>query len=199
MPKRNTQTNKPESEQPPPAAPEQAPERAAAAEGSTSRGPAEGEPGEAQLQAVTAERDDFQDKWLRSRADFENYRKRVNRELEEQRQFQSLHLVRDLLPALDNLERAVQAAAGTEGSGELVTGLQMVIRQIQDVLTRHSVVPIESVGQPFDPNLHQAIQQVPSADHPPMTVLHELERGYRMHDRVVRPSKVVVSREAEET
>lgn len=147
------------------------------------------------LQAALAERDELREKWLRAEAELENYRKRVRREAEEARRYEALALARDLLPALDNLHRAVAAARAAENAGgsDLVQGVEMVAGQIEDVLARHSVRRIEAVGEPFDPSVHEAIQQVPSTEHPAMTVVEEIERGYRLHDRVVRPAKVIVS------
>ena len=149
-----------------------------------------------QLQQTISERDANLERWQRSLADFDNFRKRIQREQEQERQYRSLGVVRDLLPALDNLQRALQAAKGTrdlDHLDQLLQGVQMVAQQFTDALGRHSVLPIQAEGQPFDPNLHEAIQQMPSADHPPMTVLQEVERGYMLHDRVVRPTKVIVS------
>jgi molecular chaperone GrpE len=148
---------------------------------------------EDQLAQATAERDANAERWQRAQADLENYRRRVQRELEQERQYQSLTLLRDFLPGMDNLQRAIDAANVSHNLDELIRGVEMVERQFQDVLARYSVVPIESVGQPFDPNLHEAIQQMPSQDYPPMMVIGEAERGYKLHERVVRPSKVIVS------
>ena len=146
-----------------------------------------------QLQIALAERDTHLQNWLRSQADLENYRKRTQKEMEQERQYRALPLVRDVLPILDNLQRALDAARTSNDPSQLVQGVQMVAKQFEDVLGKHAVKPIDAVGQPFDPNLHQAIQQMPAADKPPMTVLCEYEKGYTLHDRVVRPSVVVVS------
>jgi molecular chaperone GrpE len=148
---------------------------------------------EEQVQLLSAERDNLMQKWLLAVADLENYRRRVQKEFEQERRFAALPLARDLLPALDNLHRALEAARNGGDVKQLVQGVQMVARQFDDILGRHSVVPIAAAGQPFDPNLHQAIQQLPAPDKPPMTVLSECERGYKMHDRVIRPSSVIVS------
>jgi len=148
-----------------------------------------------QLQAAADERDANYDRFMRAQAEFENYRKRAQKEAEESTRYQALPITRDLLPAIDNLRRAI-AAGDTTDKQELVKGVQMVAEQFEAVLAGRSVVPIEALGKPFDPNLHEAVQQMPSAEHPPMTVLQEIERGYLLHDRVVRPSKVIVSAEA---
>lgn len=145
------------------------------------------------LQAALADRDALHQKWLLAVADLDNQRKRAQKELEQERRYAPLPLARDILPVIDNLHRALEAAKTSSGSEQLVQGVEMVVRQFDDVLTRHGITAINAVGKPFDPNLHQALQQVPSADKPPMTVLAEYERGYTLNDRVVRPSTVVVS------
>lgn len=145
------------------------------------------------LEAVTAERDELRDLLLRTRAEMENIRKRMNRERDEERRYAVLPIVRELLPAIDNLHRALAAADREKNMDALLQGMQMVSRQVDEILSRHDVKAIPAVGQPFDPNLHEALQQVPSADHPPMTVIQEYERGFQLHDRVIRPSKVIVS------
>jgi molecular chaperone GrpE len=146
-----------------------------------------------QLEAARAERDANYDLYLRAQAELQNYRKRAQKEAEEQRQYQALPVARDLLPALDNLHRALAAAEASGNVKDLVNGVRLVAKQIEAALGRHDVVPIESAGKPFDPNLHQAIQQVQSDEHPPMTVVQEVERGFTLKDRVVRPATVIVS------
>ena len=147
-----------------------------------------------QLEAARAERDTNYDLYLRTQAELQNYRRRVQRESEEFRQYQALPLARDLLPALDNLHRALAAAETSKNIDELVKGVSMVAKQIENALSRHQVVAIEAAGKPFDPNLHQALQHVPSAEHPPMTVVQEVERGFTLKDRVVRPATVIVAK-----
>src|SRR5262245_24856143 len=153
---------------------------------------------EEQLQAAVAERDALLQKWLLAVADLDNYRRRVQKEAEQERRYAVLPLARDLLPALDNLHRALEAAKNGGDVKQLVQGVQMVAKQFDEILARHAVVPIHATGKPFDPNLHQALQQVPTPGKPPMTVLAEYERGYTLHDRVVRPSTVIVSAPAAE-
>ncbi|MGD9856964.1 MAG: nucleotide exchange factor GrpE [Planctomycetaceae bacterium] len=145
------------------------------------------------LADVLAERDAAVDRALRSQAELENYRRRVQRERDEERRYAALPLVRDLLPGLDNLQRALDAAQHTDDLSAMLQGVEMVAGQIAEILTRHGAEPIVAVGEPFDPNRHEAITQMPSSEHPPMTVIDEVERGYTLHDRVVRPSKVIVS------
>lgn len=136
---------------------------------------------------------ELQDRLLRTQADMENFRRRVYREQEETRRFESLRLVRDILPGLDGLNRAIASAEQTGDLQNLLDGIRMVANQFRDILKAHSAVPIDALGKPFDPNLHEALTQIPSADHDPMTVLQVVEMGYLLHDRVVRPARVVVS------
>lgn len=154
---------------------------------------ASGETLEQRLEAVIAERDDYMDKWARARADLENYRKRIQKEMEEDRKYAALPLLRGLLPALDGLDRALRSAKQSKNADELITGIELVVKQFESALSNAGVQTVSAAGQPFDPNQHEAIQQRPSADHPPMTVLDDVEKGYLLHDRVVRPSKVIVS------
>lgn len=146
-----------------------------------------------QLAAAIEERDANHERWIRTQAELENYRRRSNKEISEVRQYQSLAVIRDLLPVTDNLQRAIDAAEQSPNFDEFVTGIKMIAQQISGVFAAHNASPIEAVDQPFDPNLHEALQQLPSPDHPAMTVMQEVEKGYVMHDRVIRPSKVLVS------
>jgi molecular chaperone GrpE len=147
----------------------------------------------AQLQSAEQKRDEYLDLAQRTRADFENYQKRMQRDLATERRFAQTPLAADLLPALDNLERATAAAEQAGEKGPLVQGVAMVHAQLLDILRRHGVTRIEALGQPFDPNLHQAVMQQPSKEHPPMTVVTVMEQGYMIHDRVLRPARVAVS------
>lgn len=147
----------------------------------------------AKLRARAEERDQFLTLLQRTQADFENYQKRNQREREQERRYQEKALAYDLLPALDNLERALAAAQQSGDSGTLVEGVRMVHTQILEVLKRHGVTRIEAQGQVFDPNLHQAMMQQPAPDKPVNTILQVLEHGYMLHDRVLRPARVIVS------
>ena len=147
----------------------------------------------ARLQAAEQKRDEYLDLAQRTRADFENYQKRMQRDLAKERRYAQAPLAADLLPALDNLERATAAAEQAGEKGPLVQGVAMVHTQLLDILRRHGITPHRGQGKPFDPNLHQAVMQQPSKEHPPMTVLQVLEQGYMIHDRVLRPAQVVVS------
>ena len=155
--------------------------------------PADASAPEDQLKQVQAERDSLMQKWLMAVADLDNYRRRIQKESDQERRYAALPLARDLLPALDNLHRALEAARNGGDVNQLAQGVQMVAKQFDDIFAKHSIVPIAAANKPFDPNLHQALQQLPAPDKPPLTVLQECERGYTMHDRVVRPSTVIVS------
>jgi len=102
-------------------------------------------------------------------------------------------LAGDLISSLDNLERAIAAASQAGDRSPLAQGVAMVHSQLLDVLRRHGVTRVDPLGKPFDPNLHEAVQQVPTAEHPPQTVVQVLEPGYLIHERVLRPARVVVS------
>jgi len=153
----------------------------------------------AKLQEAEQKRDEYLYLAQRTRADFENYQKRMKRDQAEERRYAQAPLAGDLLAALDNLERATAAAQQSGEKGPLVQGVAMVQTQLLDILRRHGVTTIEAQGQPFDPNCHQAVLQQPSREHPPMTVVQVLERGYLFHDRVLRPARVVVSTAPEPT
>ncbi len=143
--------------------------------------------------ALQNERDQFFESWKRVQAEFENFRKRQQREAEQSAKYAALPVIRDILPGLDNLRRSLEAAQKGGKLEDLTKGVEMTLKQFEEILARNDAKAIAGVGLPFDPNMHEAITQMPSADHPPMTVLMEVERGYVLHDRVVRPSKVIVS------
>lgn len=149
---------------------------------------------EEQLNAALVERDQFKDKWTRAMADLDNYRRRVQREMEEDRKYAAVPLLKALLPAFDGLDRALLAASTSKNADELIKGVELTVKQLETALNGFGAKSIPAMGLPFDPNMHEAISQMPSAEHPPMTVLHDVERGYMLHDRVVRPSKVIVAK-----
>jgi molecular chaperone GrpE len=152
------------------------------------------EAGEAEkLQKLAAERDQYLDMAQRLRAEFENYQKRSQKDREQERRYACGPLIYDLLPVFDNLERALQAAQQAGEQGALVQGVGMVQTQFLEQLKRHGITRIDAEGKPFDPNLHQAVMQKPSAGMPPNTVVQVLEQGFLNHDRVLRPAKVIVS------
>ncbi|WP_337177156.1 nucleotide exchange factor GrpE [Paludisphaera sp.] len=147
---------------------------------------------DADLVAVTKERDEAREQALRARAEFINYQKRSKQQAESDRLYAIGDLGRDLLDVLDNLDRAAEAllASGQEG---VASGLDLVHKQFLAVLAKYGVEPIEALGQPFDPNFHEALMRQPTADAPEGTVVAELGKGYKIHDRVLRPTKVAVS------
>ena len=130
---------------------------------------------------------------MRVHAELDNYRKRAARELDEHRRYANLSLLRDLLPVLDNVDRAIEAADKNADAAALLEGVKMVSQQLGDVLKRHHCTPIEALHAPFDPNVHHAVMQQPSEEYPANTVLMVTQNGYQLHDRVVRPSQVIVS------
>jgi molecular chaperone GrpE len=151
------------------------------------------EPAQGETERLRAELEQARDRLLRAQAEMENYRKRVARDIQEERRYANLPLIRDLLPVWDNVGRAIEAAEKTHETASLLEGFKMVAEQLQSVLGRHHCVRIDALEQPFDPNLHEAISQQPSDAHPANTVLTVAQTGFRLHDRVVRPSQVVVS------
>lgn len=145
---------------------------------------------------LSADLQEAQQRVLRVQADLENYRKRVRREMEDERRFAALPLLRDLLPVIDNLNRAIGSVTPDESAAGLLAGVKMVEQQLRTVLQNHHCEAINAEGEPFDPMRHEAIGQQPSAEHPHGTVLLVAQTGYRLHDRVIRPSQVIVSKEA---
>jgi molecular chaperone GrpE len=138
-------------------------------------------------------RDEYLDLLQRTRAEFNNFQKRSRAQAETDRQYAIGPLALDLVAVLDNFERAADAARKA-GASPIVEGLDMVHKQLLAVLAKHGVEPIPAaLGQPFDPNQHEALTQQPSADHPEGAVLAELGKGYKLRDRILRPSKVIVS------
>ena len=134
------------------------------------------------------------DRVLRSQAELENYRKRAAREIEEHRRYANLPLMHDLLPVLDNIERAIAAAEKTHDVAGLLEGVKLVARQFEEIFARHHCLRIGALHLPFDPHLHHAISQQATDEFPPNTVVLVAQPGFQLHDRVVRPSQVIVSR-----
>jgi molecular chaperone GrpE len=130
------------------------------------------------------------DQLLRLAADFDNYRKRARREKEEYQKVANERLLRDVLPVADNLDRALAHAAA---DNPVVAGVRMVSKQLLDILAGYGVRPFDSLGKQFNPEMHEALSQAPAGDAQPGSVLEEIERGYTLHDRLLRPAKVVVA------
>jgi molecular chaperone GrpE len=150
--------------------------------------------------ALRQELAEAKDRTLRLAADFDNFRKRALKDREEAHHFGHQNLVKDLLPTVDNLERALEHArnAGDERPATgLLEGVELVLRELHGLLAKHGVTPIEALGQPFDPALHEAMAQVPDATRPPNTVVEVFQRGYQLRGRLLRAARVVVSRPPE--
>jgi molecular chaperone GrpE len=145
------------------------------------------------LAAVEKERDTYLALAQRAQADFENYQQRQRRDAAAERPFLVAPLARDLLPALDNLDRALASAQQSGDGGTLAQGVSMVRNQLLDILRRHGITPIEALGVPFDYNFHEAVLEQPTKDAAPNTVVQVLEQGYKIQDRVLRPARVAVA------
>ena len=152
---------------------------------------------ENQLAALTAERDqlaaekaEMQDRLLRARAEFDNFRKRTERERSDYVQFAAMEMVRDILPVLDDFERALKAETADR---EYAKGVELIYQRMFDALKKMGLEPIDTAGQLFDPNLHQAIERVPSKDAEDQSILGEFQRGYNFKGRLLRPAMVRVA------
>jgi molecular chaperone GrpE len=150
-----------------------------------------------QLTAKEEELKALNDKYLRLAAEFDNYKRLAHRDQRDQIRFGNEQLLRELLPVVDNLERAIKAAKGTTSSEGLIQGVDLTLKQLQSVLGKFGVQSIPTMGQPFDPSGHQAVATVPSSQVPDQHVVEEFQRGYRLHDRILRPAMVTVSSGAE--
>ena len=136
---------------------------------------------------------DANNRAIRAQADLDNYRKRVQREQQQESRYVLMPLLRDLLPLLDNIQRAIEAAEKNEGTESLLEGFRLVAQQLQAILTQHGCHPIVALGETFDPNLHEAVSQTASDEYTAGKILMETAVGYQLHDRVVRPTQVIVS------
>lgn len=141
-----------------------------------------------------AEAQRFKEQWMRSAADFDNFRKRTRRELDDTRKAGKEDLLKDLLPVFDNLERAITSAERATEVKPVSDGLKMVLRQFVDTLGRSGITKVPTVGNLFDPSVHEAIQQVESEEHAPGTVVAEVQPGYQQGERLVRAAMVVVAK-----
>ncbi len=141
-----------------------------------------------------AEAQRFKDQWMRSAADFDNFRKRSRKELEDTRKGGREELLKDLLPVFDNLERAMTSAERATEVKPVSDGLKLVLRQFIDTLGRSGITKVPTVGQPFDPSMHEAIQQVETDEVAPGTVIAEVQPGYLQGERLVRAAMVVVAK-----
>jgi molecular chaperone GrpE len=146
-----------------------------------------------ELERLQQDLNEAQNQVLRAQAELDNFRKRTRREMDEERRFAAGPLLRDLFPALDNLERAVATAEQNEAGAGLVQGVRMVVQQIGQILQQHGCRRIPTTGENFDPHVHEALTQQPSDDQPAGVILTEARAGYQLHDRVLRPAQVIIS------
>lgn len=147
-----------------------------------------------QLEAKEQEANSNYDRLLRQTAELDNFKKRTARERDDAIRFANEALVKDLLPVVDNLERAVAHASGGGNGKPLVEGVELVLRQLLDVLIKHGAVQIQAVGQPFDPAKHEAMVQVESSDHETNSIVEEFQKGYIFRERLLRPALVSVAK-----
>jgi molecular chaperone GrpE len=144
-----------------------------------------------ELQKLKAERDSLLDRLARAQAEFENARRRAAKEQQEFRDYAAADVIKSLLPVVDSFERALQVNADP---GDFRSGVELIYKQLQDVLAKLGVQAIPAKGQPFDPRLHEAIEMVETSDAPDHQVIEELQRGYKLKDRLLRPAMVKVAK-----
>jgi molecular chaperone GrpE len=147
-----------------------------------------------QLEAKELEAKTSYDRFVRQAAELENFKKRTTRDRDEAIRFANEVLIKDLLPVVDNLERAVAHAPGGGNGEPLVEGVEMVLRGFLDALAKHGVGPVDSVGKSFDPSRHEAMAQVESETDEPNTIVAEHQKGYLFHERLLRPALVTVAK-----
>ncbi len=153
------------------------------------------QPVKSELEKLKEEKEDYYDRLLRASAEFDNYKKRANREMTELRKYANEALTRELLSVVDNLERAiVMSTDGQVTVDSIVEGVDMTLKEILKILEKFYVKPLNSMGEVFDPRFHQAVGQEESEDSPANTIIKELQKGYMIHDRLLRPAMVIVSK-----
>jgi molecular chaperone GrpE len=180
------------------ATPDEVAKYASSDKGAPSTSPAQPEQGaeggaETELQKAQRERDEFKDKWLRAKADAQNQARRLRSDRDEAVRLAVAHFARGMLTVVDDLERTLEAAQEDHSEDRLLEGVRIVRDHLLKTLSEHQIQRIESLGQPFDPALHQAITQQSSTDLPSGTIVQEVHPGYKMNDRVLRPAMVIVS------
>ncbi|MDK2848301.1 MAG: molecular chaperone GrpE [Desulfuromonadales bacterium] len=148
-----------------------------------------------ELDEALAEKQKNWDLYLRERAELENFRKRMQREKEDLVRFANENLLREILTVVDNLERAIEHARNQDETVQgLLEGVEMTLSQCHKLLEKFGVTPVVAVGEPFDPTWHEAMGQMESDEHPPNTVLQEMQKGYVLNDRLLRPALVMVAK-----
>lgn len=145
------------------------------------------------IDSLRAELELAKDGKLRALAELENFRNRTNRTLHDERKYASIELMRQLLPVWDNMRRALEAAEKSHEIAPLISGVQMIADQFMDTLDKFGCKRIDALNTPFDPHIHESIAQQPSDDFAPNTVMFETQVGFKLHERVVRPSQVVLA------
>jgi len=150
-----------------------------------------------ELAAAQKQAEEYYARLLRTQADFDNYKRRMRSEREEMNAFAAEALIVKFLPVIDNLDRALASAEQTSDARALADGVRMVLRQINDLLEKEGVIQIPALGQMFNPYEHHAVMQVPSSEEAENTVVTELQKGYRMKEKVIRPAMVGVAKNAE--
>jgi len=157
-----------------------------------------GQQGPSLEEQLTASREEAKKNWdlyLRERANLENFRKRAQRDKEDLARFANEKILREILPVLDNLERALEHARESEGdNGGLLEGVEMTLGQLHKVLEKSGVTPVAALGETFDPAYHEAMGQLESEEHPPNTVARELQKGYLLNERLLRPALVMIAK-----
>lgn len=154
----------------------------------------------AKLESLEQENKEAHDRLLRVSAEFENYKKRTAREMADFRKFANESFVKAVLPVVDNLDRAIESSGNNEHTNSsVVEGVSMTLKEILRVFEQFSVKPFESLGKAFDPSFHQAMHQEETEEHPDNTVIREFQKGYMIHDRLLRPAMVVVSKRKKDT
>ncbi len=149
---------------------------------------------EDELEQARAEASDLRDKLLRMAAESENYKKRMERDRGLALKYAEEGILKELLPSIDNLERAIEQGRKTENAGDLLEGVEMTLKGLLTSLDKFEVKALESIGQPFDPNVHEALAMEATDEMEPNNVLREFEKGYTFKEKLIRPAKVVVSK-----
>ena len=149
---------------------------------------------EEKIEKAEAEAKEAYDRFLRASAELENYKKRTRKEMADFRKYANASLVKELLGVVDNLERAIESSNGSNEEGQLSEGLDLTLKELLKIFKEFHACPIEALGKPFDPCYHQAMMQQETTDQPENVVLNELQKGYMIHDRLLRPAMVVVSK-----
>jgi molecular chaperone GrpE len=148
---------------------------------------------EERIEKAESEAKEAYDRFLRASAELENFKKRTQKEMAEFRKYANASLLKELLGVVDNLERAIESSNGSQTDGQLSEGLDLTLKELLKIFKTFHAYPIEALGKPFDPCFHQAMMQQETTDQPENIVLNELQKGYTIHDRLLRPAMVVVS------